>query len=219
MRTEKSLGGILRALPSVVRMEEARGLGKTFMNQWGGLGNTAKIAWKILVGGQGVISNLKDLSGFKVGRVIPNLFLGMWETFADREAVIDGEKRYTYGEMQARVLKLANALQSLGIKPKDAVASMLYNSSEFLEVFYSLSLIGATMPFVNWHLKSEELQTTINLRGPKMLVFDADFLDEIREPRFRPEGVVTGIDLEVTQRRGTLFRRFVEPFERLLFVT
>lgn len=179
MGAEKSLGGMLRAMPSIVRMEETKGLVKSFVNQWGGWGSTAKIAGKALTGGQGTISNLKDLSGFKVGRVIPNLFLGMWDTFAEREAAVDGDKRYTFREMRARVLRLANTLQSLGIKPKDAVASMLYNSSEFLEVFYSLSLIGATMPFVNWHLKGEELQTTINLRKPKILVFDGDFLDEI----------------------------------------
>jgi long-chain acyl-CoA synthetase len=122
---------------------------------------------------------MKDLSRVKVGRVVPNWILGMWETFPDREAVVDGDKRYTFGELRRRVLKLANGIQGLGVRPKDAVAVMIYNSAEFLECLCGLSLIGATMPFVNWHLRGEELKTTINLRSPKILIFDAEFMDDI----------------------------------------
>jgi long-chain acyl-CoA synthetase len=179
MKAEKNISGLLRGLPPFLRMEETRGLGKTFKNQWGGGGNTAKITYKIVSGGQGFFANMKDLSKVKVGKIIPNWILGMWETFEDREAVVDGAKRYTFGELRERVLKLANGLQGLGVKPKEAVAVMIYNSSEFIEALVGLSLIGVTMPFVNWHLRGEELQTTINLRKPKVLIFDAEFMDEV----------------------------------------
>jgi hypothetical protein len=43
MKAEKTLSGLMRGLPSFVRMEETKGLGKTFKNQWGGGKNTAKI--------------------------------------------------------------------------------------------------------------------------------------------------------------------------------
>jgi long-chain acyl-CoA synthetase len=189
MKAEKTLSGLIRGLPAFLRMEETKGLGRTFKNQWGGPGNTVKIVYKIFTGGQGLISNLRDLGKVKVGKVVPNWILGMWETFPDREAVIDGEKRYTFRELRERVLKLANGLQSLGVKPKDAVGVMLYNSSEFLETLCASSLIGATMPFVNWHLRGEELQTTTNLRKPKVFMFDADFLEEVLKIKDGLQGV------------------------------
>lgn len=189
MKAEKSVSGLLRGLPPMLRMEETRGLGKTFKNQWGGAGNTVKIVYKIFTGGRGLFANMRDLSKLKVGKVVPNWILGMWETFPDREAIIDGDKRYKFRELRDRVLKLGNGMQSLGVKPKDAVAVMIYNSAEFLECLCALSLIGATMPFVNWHLRGKELETTINLRRPKVLIFDAEFLDEILKIRPGLEGV------------------------------
>jgi long-chain acyl-CoA synthetase len=180
MKAEKTVSGLLRALPTITKMEETKGLGRSLKNQWGGPGNTLKIVGKIFTGGQGLLGNLKDLSKMKMGRIISNWILSMWETFPDREAIIDGDKKYTYKEMGDRALKLANALQDLGVQPKDRVAAMLLNSSEFLEVFWSSSLIGATMPFVNYHFSGKELQDTINLRKPKVFIFDASFLEEVQ---------------------------------------
>ncbi len=178
---EKSLLGVVKALPSLLRMEETRGFGKSLYKQWGGPRNTAKILGKTVMGGDGLLPNLKHLAKFKVGRVIPNLMVGMWETFPDREAMVDGDKRYTFSQMKERVYRLANAFQAMGVKPREAVAAMLMNSAEFLEVYWGCSLIGAPMPFVNFHLSGEELQKTINLRKPKILVFDAECLDAIME--------------------------------------
>ena len=183
MKAEKTLSGVARALPPFLRMEESKGLGRTFKNQWGGPGNTLKIVYKIFTGGRGFIANAKDPGKMKVGKVVPNWMTGMWETFPDREAVVDGDIRCTFRELHQRVLKLGNGLQSMGVKPKDAVAAMLYNSAAFMELLCATSLIGATMPFVNWHLNGDELLETINLRKPRVLVFDADLLEEIMQIR------------------------------------
>lgn len=183
MKAEKTVTHLMRGLPSFLRMEETKGLGRTMKVQWGGGRNTAKIVYYILSGGQGLIKNLKDLGKLKMGRIVPNWILGMWDTFPEREALIDGEKRYTFGELKRRVLRLANALQALGIRPKDSVAAMLHNCSEFMETLCACSLIGATTPFVNWHLQGEELEKTINLRKPKAMIFDGEFLEEVSKIR------------------------------------
>lgn len=185
---EKSLLGVTKALPSVLMMEETRGFGKSLYHQWGGPKNTAKILGKIIAGGDGLLPNLKHLAKFKVGRVIPNWMVGMWEVFPDRVAMVDGDKRYTFSQMKERVYRLANAFQAMGIKPREAIAAMVPNSAEFLEVFWAASLIGSTMPFVNFHLSGEELQKTINLRKPKIFVFDAEYLDAIMEIKDGLEG-------------------------------
>lgn len=185
---EKSLTGLMRALPQLLRMEEVKGLGRTFKQQWGGGHNTWVIVKKTFSGGQGLLKNLRDLGKVKVGKVVPNWTLAMWEVFGNREATVDGDRRYTYRELKDRVLKLANALQDLGVRPKDRVAVMVHNGAPFLEILNATSLIGAPMPFVNWHLKGEELLKTINLRSPRVFIFDADFLEDIQGIREGLEG-------------------------------
>ncbi|MHB8781080.1 MAG: class I adenylate-forming enzyme family protein [Candidatus Geothermincolia bacterium] len=189
MKADKSLSAVTKALPSLLRLQETRGFGKSLYKQWGGPRATMKILGKIITEGDGTLANLKNLSKFKVGRVIPNWMIGMWDTFADRTAIVDGDKRYTFGEMKDRVFRLANALQAMGVKPKDRVAAMVQNSAEFLEVFWAASLIGATMPFVNWHLSGDELRDTINLRHPAVFIFDSEYRDEIMRVKDGLEGV------------------------------
>ncbi len=188
-RAQKSLAGMLKALPTLARMEEARGFGKCFYRQWGGGRQMVKIPAGTLRSGDGLLTNLKNLGKSRMGRIVPHAIINMWTNFADREAIVDGEKRYTFGQLRERVFRLANAFQGLGVRPKDAVAVMTYNSAEFLEVFWACSFTGAPMPFVNWHLRGEELRTAINLRKPKILVFDADFLGEVQRIKEGLEGV------------------------------
>ncbi len=189
MQAEKTFSGMMRSLPPLLRMEEAKGLGRTFKQQWGGGKNTFKIAFKIFTGGQGLLRNLRDLGRVKVGKIVPNWSLAMWDVFGEREAAVDGDRRYTYRELKDRALRLANALQGLGVRPKDRVATMIYNSAAFLEILNATSLIGAPMPFVNWHLTGEELRKTINLRTPRVFIFDADLLDKVAEIKDGLEGI------------------------------
>jgi long-chain acyl-CoA synthetase len=189
VQAEKTFKGMARALPPLMRMQETKGLGRTFKQQWGGGKNTARIVFRIFTGGQGLLKNMRDLGKVKVGKIVPNWSLGMWEVFGDREAAVDGDVRYSYRELKTRVLKLANALQDLGIAPKDRVATMIYNSAAFLEILNATSLIGAPMPFVNWHLTGEELRKTINLRTPRVFIFDADLLDEVLKIKDGLDGI------------------------------
>ncbi len=189
MQAEKTLTGLMRALPTFMRMEETKGLGRTFKQQWGGGGNTLRIIWKIFSGGEGLLKNLRDLGKLKVGKIVPNWSLGTWDVLGDREAAVDGDTRLTYRQLKDRVLRLANALQGLGVRPKDRVATMIYNSAAFLEILNATSLIGAPMPFVNWHLTGEELCKTINLRKPRVFIFDADLLEEVLKIKGGLEGI------------------------------
>ena len=47
----------------------------------------------------------------------------------DREAVIFDDRRITYGQLQERVNRLANALADLGVQAGDRVAAMQVNAN------------------------------------------------------------------------------------------
>ena len=110
---------------------------------------------------------------------MPYLLISQWDVLGDREAIISGDKRITFSQMKDRVFRLANGLQSLGLKPKDKFAELLYNGNEFFEAFFAGCFIGCPMPFMNWHMKGEELAEAINRGAPKALIFDEEFVEEV----------------------------------------
>jgi len=158
-------------------MRETRGIALVVIKQLGFI-NIIKILFKTVYK-TGPIKSIKSILTFKLDDLVANYFASMWEILGDREAIITGEKRITYKELTDRVLRLANGLQALDLKPKDRVAELLYNGNEFFETLFAGSLIGCPMPFLNWHLKGDELAGAINRAAPKLLIFDEDFYNEV----------------------------------------
>jgi len=177
MPGEKSLRTVARAMKAILKTEEHKGFNRSIRKQWG-VFNIVKVLSKTASKG-GLRNNFKAVREFKTGSIAANFFISLWESLGDREAIIDGEKRISYAQMGQRVLRLANALQDLGLKKKDRIACMLYNSAEYFECFYAACIIGSPLPAVNWHLTGDDLRSTIDLRKPKVLIFDEDFADEI----------------------------------------
>ena len=66
--------------------------------------------------------------------------------FGPLEAVVDGERRYTYGDLAARAHRLAHVLRSeLGCGPGDRVAYLCDNTVEMLEAYYGVVLAGCVL--------------------------------------------------------------------------
>ncbi|MEW6077261.1 MAG: AMP-binding protein [Thermodesulfobacteriota bacterium] len=177
MGADKSLKSMVGAMAGVVGMEAFWGFNKTIRKQLGVV-NLLKMTGKAAARG-GFRKTFSDLAQFRLGDLTANAFLSAWEVLGDREAIVDGDRRFTFAQMHDRVLSLANAFQSYGAKPGDRVGCMLYNCAEFFECFYAACLIGTPFPPVNWHLDGQELRETIKLRAPKVFIFDSAFADRI----------------------------------------
>lgn len=188
MTGKKSLFQVAKALRAVMFTEENQGINHAILKQVGPtklLRTLAKTVKNV-----GLRKNFIDLVRFQMGAPTAHFFLSLWETLGKREAIVDGDRRLTFAQMRARVIRLANGLKSLGVKPKDRIAALLYNSAEYFELFYTASIIGAPLPAVNWHLDIREIVKIVNLRNPKILVFDADFTDVILKHRTQMPNVV-----------------------------
>ena len=70
-------------------------------------------------------------------------FDAVFERFADRIALIDGDRRYSYAELDRVTDNLALNLLDLGLKPLDRVVPMLPNVAEFVLLYFALQKIGA----------------------------------------------------------------------------
>src|SRR5688500_11797532 len=63
----------------------------------------------------------------------------------DREALVSGagSRRITYAQMNARVNRPTNALQSMGMDAAKRVGVMATNSPEYVEAYYACAKLGA----------------------------------------------------------------------------
>ena len=73
--------------------------------------------------------------------------------WADRPAVTEGERTWTYREHQDRVQRLAGALD---VAPGDRVAALLPNVSALLEAHYAVPGVGAVLVPLNTRLAAPE---------------------------------------------------------------
>ncbi|MCB1511418.1 MAG: AMP-binding protein, partial [Hyphomicrobiaceae bacterium] len=72
--------------------------------------------------------------------------------FADRTAVIDRDRRFTYAEFYARTRRLAHALSKAGVGRGDTVAILAANVPALLEAHYAVPMLGAVLNPVNIRL-------------------------------------------------------------------
>jgi fatty-acyl-CoA synthase len=77
--------------------------------------------------------------------------------YGDVEAVVDGERRFTYAHYAERTHRLANALRGLGIKAGDRVSFMSYNSHQLLEAYYGVLEASAVLNPINVRLAPPEI--------------------------------------------------------------
>jgi len=94
-----------------------------------------------------------------------------------KEAVVDGEKRLSYRELNRRVNRLSHALLGMDLQIGDRVAILSYNRLEFLEVIMAAAKLGLILVPLNWRLTAPELAFILNDSGAETLFFDTGFVE------------------------------------------
>jgi fatty-acyl-CoA synthase len=97
--------------------------------------------------------------------------------FADRTAVIDGERELTYGELGEEVGRLAAALVELGVRPGDRVAVLAPNTGLMLAAHYAVPLAGGVLLALNMRLNAREVETIVGHAGATLLIHDEALAD------------------------------------------
>jgi len=97
----------------------------------------------------------------------------------DKPAMILGDDVRTYGELDARVNRLARALARAGVGAGDRVAVALHNSFEWFEALNALGRLGALLVPLSYRGKGPELAYMIADSGAKLLIADPRLAPEI----------------------------------------
>src|SRR5487761_1525349 len=103
---------------------------------------------------------------------------------ADREAVVDGDLRLTYEQFFDRCDRWSAALQGLGVRQGDRVATIAPNTHAQLEAFYAVPQIGAVLVPINYRLTAEDFIYIVNHSGATVVCAHSDYPkvgDDVRD--------------------------------------
>jgi len=116
--------------------------------------------------------------------------------YADHEAVVDGDLRFSYAEFLERCDRWSNALQKLGVKQGDRVAYIAPNTHSHLEGYYAVPQIGAVLVPINYRLQSSDFEYILNHCGAKIVCAHPDYMDAVDEIRGQLKSIESFVTLE-----------------------
>ncbi|HQQ62695.1 MAG TPA: acyl-CoA synthetase [Pseudomonadales bacterium] len=106
---------------------------------------------------------------------VASIFERVASNIPDKEAIICGTDRLTYGEFDRRANRLARHLASIGIRKGDHVAIYAYNRLEWVEAMLACYKLSAVPVNVNYRYVEDELQYLLNDADVKAIVFERQF--------------------------------------------
>jgi len=114
---------------------------------------------------------------------LPDLWATHARFYPDKEAVICGDVRRTWGDFNLNMSRVANQLIAAGIGRGDKVAVLMTNSVDILEVMYGVVRAGACVVPLSGLLTAEQIEVLI-IDSDAIAVFcAADYRDRIETIR------------------------------------
>jgi fatty-acyl-CoA synthase len=95
----------------------------------------------------------------------------------DRPFLKQDEREYSNRQFEARVDRIARALTARDVRRGTRVATLMANSSAFLELFFACARTGAIIVPLNGNLAAPELNHIIGDCDPRLLVYSRDARD------------------------------------------
>jgi len=108
---------------------------------------------------------------------LADIFESVADAIPDREAIVCGDRRLTFAELDERATRLAHALSKAGVKQGDHIGLYLHNSVEYLEGLLAAFKIRAVPININFRYVEEELY---------YLFDNADLIGIIHHRQFGP---------------------------------
>jgi long-chain acyl-CoA synthetase len=94
----------------------------------------------------------------------------------DHVALRVGDRGITYGELDERTSRVANALLAEGIDPQDRVAFLDKNGPEYFDVLIGGAKVNAVDVAVNWRLAAPEVAYIVNDAQAKVFIVGEEFV-------------------------------------------
>ncbi len=112
---------------------------------------------------------------------LADLFEVVVDAVPDREALVAGDVRLTFRQLDERANRLAHVLQAAGVSPGDKVAVYAWNRAEWVEAWWAAYKARAVPINVNYRYTGEELHYLLDNCDAKAIVHEAEFTPVLEE--------------------------------------
>lgn len=103
------------------------------------------------------------------------------DIYADKLALIDGTKQFTWADVYRRSKQLASALNNNGISIGDTVSIIAPNNTALFECHFAVPMTGGVLNAINTRLEAETIAYILNDSDSKTLIFDASLAHVVSE--------------------------------------
>src|SRR5260221_1259290 len=122
--------------------------------------------------------------------------------------------RYNWGRLHERALRLAECLQSAGLKKGDRVATLMWNHYVHLECYFGVRVAGCVLDPLNLRLHPDEIAFIANHAQDRFLIVDDVLLPVLEKfaSRVKFERIFV-VRHPVMHHRGTPSQHNYEDYE------
>src|SRR5207302_11294305 len=99
-------------------------------------------------------------------------------SYPERTAVVCGDTRLTWPQLDDRVSRLANALAASGVKTGDRILWLGQNCHRVLEAMLAAAKIGAVFCPANWRQTAEELTFVVDDVDARVVIWQQEEIGE-----------------------------------------
>lgn len=112
---------------------------------------------------------------------LDRLFDRAFARYEDRVAIRFGDQRLTYGDLDERTARLANAFRDLGLAADDRVGILMENRPEYVVAHVAAVRAGVTVVPLNSRLNDHQLRSLLRTADLDTLLVDGSFFDVVDE--------------------------------------
>jgi fatty-acyl-CoA synthase len=127
-------------------------------------------------------------------------FATVWEAMADAlpsvPAVVQGDRRVRWRELDERSARLAGALSEAGIGPGAHLALYQYNGPEYVECKFACSKLRALPANVNYRYETGELLALLDNADAQVLVYHRALAERVASVRERAPKVKLFVEID-----------------------
>jgi len=124
---------------------------------------------------------------------IADLFEYTADAVPDRMALIDGDTRLTFADLDARANRIGHALMERGVEAGQHVGIYAQNSHEWIEAMYGVFKARAIPININFRYVTDELAYLLDNADCVACIFDRQFADRLAAVRDKTPGTHTFI--------------------------
>jgi long-chain acyl-CoA synthetase len=110
---------------------------------------------------------------------IPDILSSSAIKYPSKIAVIFGQKKINFTDLNVYTDRLAQGLRQIGVVKADRVALLLDNSAHFVICYFAIVKLGAVVVPINHMFKSEEISYIVSDSEPKVMITSSIYLDTV----------------------------------------